>query len=134
MLHRLQAVVMLLMMALMLPSSGAVWAYCQRTGEVHAAAADCCVDEVGSAGGCCGRCDPHKDREPCCIEAGKIIPDAVMPDAERFGGPVLFVLPLVPAAGVGVLVADLAGDVHAPRLRAPPPPARRFLALRSLRL
>ncbi len=130
-----QALVMLLAMALMLPSIGAPWAHCQQTGRIHAAADGGCCAAPGDAAPCgCG--DSHGPRHcqsPCCVEAGKLLPDAVMPGADRVAGPGMSVLALVPEVGAG---AAMPGTRAAPGglLRAPPPPVARFLALRSLRL
>ncbi len=131
-----QALVTLLAMALMLPSIGAPWAYCQQAGRIHAVADDGCCAAPGDASPCgCG--DSHGPRHcqsPCCVGAGKLVPDAVMPAADRVAGPVPCALALAPGGDAGAAMPGVRAALGGLLLRAPPPPVARFLALRSLRL
>jgi hypothetical protein len=139
MIRRVQACVLLLLVAMWLPAAGGSWAYCLRTGELHPATADCCIAAGCGHGdhttGCHDDCEPGRTgRPPCCVDAGKLVPDAVAPDAERSGSPSPTWSPPNPAAGQPVpdpTTRAAAGIREPPHL---PPPGRRYLMLRTLRL
>jgi hypothetical protein len=132
--HRVQAFLILLLMALAQPLAGGSWAYCQRTGEVHVASAHCCCEDAGDASDGCGDGRRDHQQEPCCVVAGKLAPDALASTASPVRPP-----------GQVASPADLpSGNHHGPAvrrnpgpsrpLRAPPPSGPRFLLIRSLRL
>ena len=131
-----QAFLLLALMAFWVPSAGASWAYCQRSGAIHPALAGCCCEEEnkGDCSDCCGEEEKDGDDCGCCVDAGKMLPEALAPVSEESVSP----LSIVSGMGmIGVTVPKFRPRVipcRAWQLRGPPPGRPAFLVLRSLRL
>jgi len=86
--RRWQAVAVLSLMVLCVPSAQASWAYCLQRGFLHLAGTACCGTGNDR---CCGSCVGGGDdasEAPCCIEAGKVLPDSLAPGHDTVPPPV----------------------------------------------
>ena len=132
-----QVIMMLALTTLWVPSAGASWAFCQRSGVVHPAGAECGCEAQGAVGCCdCSGGGEHNGRHEgdCCIAGGKMLPDALLPVSGN-QVPELAIAPSPCDAGwAGTLVRSTASAVHVCCLRGPPADLELFLVKRSQRL
>jgi len=103
---------------------------------MHPAAGDCCCAKPVSdcCSDCCGEQDAGGHAPDCCVDGGKMLPDALLPVMDRMASTAAFVVSQAPAMPVVVEFRPWAADSCVTLLRAPPPRRATFLVHRSLRL